>query len=69
LEAVLPLVAGIRYQFKRIGAAANYPHLDLKNASSYAEQLRSLVPEAIQVARNHQDAYIRRPLEISMGSE
>ena len=44
------------------------PHLDLKNASSYPEQLRPLVAEAIQIAMNHPDAYIRHRLEIRMGS-
>lgn len=44
------------------------PHLDLKNVSSYPEQLRSFVPQAIQIARNHPDAYIRQRLEIQLGS-
>jgi hypothetical protein len=45
------------------------PHLDLIDVSSYPEQLQPLVPQAIQIARNHPDAYIRHRLEIQMGSD
>jgi len=44
------------------------PHLDLKDAASYPEELRSFVPQAIQIAENHPDAYIRHRLEIQLGS-
>jgi hypothetical protein len=44
------------------------PHLDLKNAGAYPEELRSFVPQTIQIARNHPDAYIRHRLEIQLGS-
>ncbi len=45
------------------------PHLDLIDPSSYPEELQPLVPQAIQIARNHADAYIRHRLEIEMGSD
>jgi hypothetical protein len=45
------------------------PHLDLIDVSSYPEELQPLVPQAIQIARNHPDAYIRHRLEIEMGSD
>jgi len=44
------------------------PHLDLINVSSYPEKFRPLVPQAVQIARNHSDDYIRHRLEIKMGS-
>lgn len=44
------------------------PHLDLRNAGSYPEELRSFVPQAVQIAKNHPDAYIRHRLEIQLGS-
>jgi hypothetical protein len=40
------------------------PHLDLRDASSYPEELRPLVAEAIQIAKNHDDGYIRHRLDI-----
>lgn len=45
------------------------PHLDLIDLSSYPEELQPLVRQAIQLARNHPDAYIRHRLEIEMGSD
>jgi len=44
------------------------PHLDLSHESSYPEEVRPLVPQAIQIARNHPDDYIRHRVEIQMGS-
>jgi hypothetical protein len=44
------------------------PHLDLTNVSSYPEEFKPLVPQAIQIARNHTDGYIRHRVEIQMGS-
>lgn len=40
------------------------PHLDLRDALSYPEEFRPLVPQAIQIARSHEDGYIRHRLEI-----
>jgi hypothetical protein len=42
------------------------PHLDLKDAASYPEELRTFVPQAIQIAKNHPDAYIRHRVEIHL---
>jgi hypothetical protein len=42
------------------------PHLDLGDASSYPEEFRPLVPQAIQIARSHEDGYIRHRLQIKM---
>lgn len=44
------------------------PHLDLTNVSSYPEEFKPLVPQAIQIARNHTDGYIRHRVEIQMSS-
>ena len=44
------------------------PHLDLTNVSSYPEEFRPLVPQAIEITRNHTDGYIRHRVEIQMGS-
>ncbi len=44
------------------------PHLDLTNVSSYPKEFKPLVPQAIQIARNHTDGYIRHRVEIQMGS-
>jgi hypothetical protein len=44
------------------------PHLELREASSYPEELRRLVPEAIEIAKNHDDSYIRHRLDIQMSS-
>lgn len=43
------------------------PHLELRDASSYPEEFRPLVPQAIQIAKSHDDGYIRHRLEIQMG--
>ena len=42
------------------------PHLELRDASSYPEEFRPLVPQAIQIAKSHDDGYIRHRLEIQM---
>ena len=44
------------------------PHLDLTNVSSYPEEFKPLVPQAIQIARNHTDGYIRHRVEIQIGT-
>lgn len=42
------------------------PHLELRDASSYPEKFRPLVRQAIQIAKSHDDAYIRHRVEIQM---
>ena len=42
------------------------PHLELTDAASYPEEFRALVPQAIQIAKSHDDGYIRHRLEIQM---
>jgi hypothetical protein len=44
------------------------PHLDLRNVASYPEEFQPFVPQAIQIARNHADDYIRHRIEIQMGT-
>jgi hypothetical protein len=44
------------------------PHLDVKDIASHPDELRSSVPQAIQIAKSHPDAYIRYRLEIHLGS-
>lgn len=42
------------------------PHLELTDASSYPEEFRPLVPQAIQIAKSDDNGYIRHRLEIQM---
>jgi hypothetical protein len=44
------------------------PHLELKKSSNYPQELQHLVPQAIQIAKNNPDRYIRHRFEIQMGS-
>jgi hypothetical protein len=44
------------------------PHLELRDAASYPEESRPLVPQAIQIAKSHDDVYIRHRLEIKMSA-
>lgn len=44
-------------------------HLELKDSSSYPEEFRPLVGQAIQIAKHHDDGYIRRRLELQMGAK
>ena len=42
------------------------PHLELIDPFSYPEDIRPLVDEAIKIARNHEDEYIRQRVEIQL---
>jgi hypothetical protein len=44
------------------------PHLELKDISLYPEELRPLVPRAIEIAKSSPDNYVRHRFEIHMGS-
>jgi len=44
--------------------------LSLKlNSRSYSETLKPLVSQAIEIARNHEDQYIRHRVEVQLGNE
>jgi hypothetical protein len=45
------------------------PHLQLDDPSYYPEDIRPLVDEAIRIAENHEDEYIRHRLEIKFDKE
>jgi hypothetical protein len=45
------------------------PHLQLRDLSRDAEDLRALANEAITIARGHEDEYIRHRVEVQLGGE
>jgi hypothetical protein len=45
------------------------PHLKLNDPSYYPEDIRPLVDEAIRIAQNHEDEYIRHRLEIKFDKQ
>jgi hypothetical protein len=44
------------------------PGLELEE-SAYPESLRPLVAQAVEIARNHDDDYIRHRVEVQLGNE
>jgi len=44
------------------------PRLDLTNESSYPEEFRLFVPQAIRIAKSNTDDYIRHRVEIQIGT-
>lgn len=44
------------------------PMLELQDASVYDEEVRHLVPKAIEIARGHEEEYIRSRVELQLGA-
>jgi hypothetical protein len=64
-----PLARDLRPSPRRRPAATDHPHLQLRDVSRDAEDLRALVNEAITIARAHEDEYIRHRVEVQLGHE